>query len=129
MAVLVHVEGCWEALTESVDLARRVVDLIGDVKGEAIVLMDLRGLTVMCDYFVIGTANSDRQLNAIVEKIREEIKKEAHILPAGVEGKGEDGWVLMDYGDVIVHIFAPQARSYYDLEGLWRDAPVLLRVQ
>ncbi|HRE48732.1 MAG TPA: ribosome silencing factor [Aggregatilineales bacterium] len=129
MAVLVHVGCGWEALTESVDLARRVVDLIGDVKGEAIVLMDLRGLTVMCDYFVIGTANSDRQLNAIVEKIREEIKKESQILPAGVEGKGEDGWVLMDYGDVIVHMFAPQARSYYDLEGLWRDAPVLLRVQ
>lgn len=103
--------------------------MIADIKGEDIIIMDLRGLTIMTDFFVIGSANSDRQLNAIVERIREEVKKHENIIPAGVEGKGESGWVLMDYGSVITHIFSPQSRHYYDLEGLWRDANILLRMQ
>lgn len=103
--------------------------MIADRKGEDIVLMDLRTSSVIADFFVLGNANSDRQINAVVEHIRDEVKKRMARLPLHVEGRGENGWVLMDYGDVIVHVFSPQLRSYYDLEGLWRDADVLVRMQ
>lgn len=118
-----------EGLTEPVELARLTVDLIGDLKGENIVLMDLQKVSVIADYFVIGQANSDRQINAVIERIREGVKEKFATLPLRVEGKGESGWVLMDYGTVIVHIFSPQARAYYDLETLWKEAPVILRMQ
>lgn len=121
-----------EAVLDSIDLARLIVNLIADRKGENVILMDLRHVSVMADYFVIGSANSDRQINAITDFIREEVKKQGpqgQLLPLRTEGRGESGWVLIDYGDVIVHIFSPQTRRYYDLEGLWREAGVLLRIQ
>ncbi len=114
---------------EPLDLARRVVDLIVDKKGENVVLMDLRQVSLIADYFVIGSASSDRQLNAITEHIRDELRKQRRLYPLRIEGRGENGWVLIDYGDVVVHLFAPELRSYYDLEGLWRDANVVVRVQ
>lgn len=92
-------------------------------------LLDLRKVSVITDYFVIASANSDRQLNAITEHVRDELKKNYQAVPLRIEGRGEDGWVLMDYGDVIVHLFSPAARAYYDLEGLWREGNVLLRMQ
>ncbi len=114
---------------EPLDLARRVVDLIVDKKGENVVLMDLRQVSLIADYFVIGSASSDRQLNAITEHIRDELRQQRRLYPLRIEGRGENGWVLIDYGDVVVHLFAPELRSYYDLEGLWRDANVVVRVQ
>ena len=114
---------------ESIDLARLIVDLITDKKGENIVLMDLREVSLIADYFVIGSANNERLLNAIVEHLREEIKNQTGAYPLRIEGRGDSGWVLMDYSDVVVHIFAPEVRSYYDLEGLWADANVLVKVQ
>jgi ribosome-associated protein len=118
-----------EAFLESEHLARQIVDLVTDKKGENIVLLDLREVTLFTDFFVIANANSDRQLNAIQESIRDEIKKQYQIYPLRVEGRGENGWILMDYGDVIVHLFLPTIRAYYDLEGHWADASVLVRVQ
>jgi len=103
--------------------------LVTDKKGENIVLMDLRDVTLFTDFFVIASANSDRQVNAITDNTRDEIKKEFQLYPLHVEGRGENGWVLMDYGDVIVHLFLPEIRAYYDLEGHWADANVLLRIQ
>ncbi len=91
--------------------------------------MDLRDVSLITDYFVIGSASNERQLNAVTEHIRDELKKRAQLYPWRTEGRGEDGWILMDYGDVVVHLFSPEVRSYYDLEGLWRDANVLLHVQ
>ncbi|MHB8628594.1 MAG: ribosome silencing factor [Aggregatilineales bacterium] len=114
---------------EPIALARTIVDLISDKKGEKIVLSDLRTVTVIADFFVIGEAPSDRQINALVEHVRDEVKKEFGLLPARIEGRGEDGWVLMDYSSVIVHLFDPDMRAYYDLEGLWREAPILMRMQ
>jgi len=114
---------------EPIDLARDIAVWIEDKKGENIVLTDLRAMTTVTDYFVICDAPSDRQLNAIADNIREEIKTKYKQLPFRIEGRGEGGWVLMDYGRVIVHLFSPQLREYYDLEGLWKDAPVLLRMQ
>lgn len=114
---------------EPITLARTIVDLISDKKGEKIVLSDLRALTPIADYFVIGEAGSDRQIDALVEHVRDEVKKQFGLNPVRVEGRGEDGWVLMDYSSVVVHLFDPDVRAYYDLEGLWREAPVLMRMQ
>lgn len=114
---------------ESNDLARMIVDLITDKKGENIVLMDLHEVSLIADYFVIGSANNERLLNAIVENLRDEVKQRTGVYPLRIEGRGESGWVLMDYGAIVVHMFAPEVRSYYDLEGLWADANVLVKVQ
>ena len=114
---------------EPITLARTIVDMISDKKGEKIVLSDLRTVTVIADFFVISEAPSDRQINALVEHVRDEVKNEFGLLPARIEGRGEDGWVLMDYSSVVVHLFDPDMRAYYDLEGLWREAPILMRMQ
>jgi ribosome-associated protein len=114
---------------EVIDIARTIVDAIADKKGEDIVLLDIHDVSLIADYFVIGSANSDRQLNAITEAIRDEVKKNSGTLPLRTEGRGESGWVLVDYGSVVVHLFSPELRRYYDLEGLWRDANVLVRMQ
>jgi ribosome-associated protein len=110
-------------------LARLIIDLIADKKGENIILMDLRDLSPITDYFVIGSATNERQLNAVTEHVRGELKKREQLYPWHIEGRGDSGWVLMDYGDVVVHLFSPDVRSYYDLESLWRDASVLVHVQ
>lgn len=112
-----------------IDLARRIVDVIADKKGEDIVLLDMRGRTIITDYFVICSGNSERQLKAIVEGVMEEIKKEHRVGPRRVDGEARTGWVLIDYGDIMVHAFAPDTRAYYALEELWREAPVLLKMQ
>lgn len=105
-----------------------MVDLITDKKGEDIVLMDLRQVSLIADYFVIASASNERLLNAITEHVRDELKKQDQLYPRRIEGRGEHGWVLMDYSDIVIHLFAPDVRSYYDLEGLWRDANVLVHV-
>ena len=114
---------------ETIAIARRIVDLISDKKGEKIVLSDIRPISTIADYFVIGEAPSDRQLNAIADYIREEVKADFGIIPQQVEGHGENGWVLIDYGSVIVHLFEPTMRTYFNLEELWHEAPVLVRMQ
>jgi ribosome-associated protein len=103
--------------------------LIADKKGEDIVLMDLREVSLIADYFVIANASNERLLNAIAEHIRNELKERQRLYPLRVEGRGDSGWVLMDYGNIVIHLFDPDVRSYYDLEGLWRDANVLVHVQ
>jgi len=118
-----------QSTLEPIELARRIVDLIADKKGEDIVLMDIRQQTVIADFFVICSGLSDRQVKTIVESVRDEVKQEFGLRVGQVEGEADSGWVLLDYGDVIVHVFAPDTRTYYDLEGLWEEAPVLLKMQ
>jgi ribosome-associated protein len=91
--------------------------------------MDLREVSLIADYFVIASASNERLLNAIAEHIRDELKERQRLYPLRVEGRGDSGWVLMDYGSIVIHLFDPDVRSYYDLEGLWRDANVLVHVQ
>jgi len=91
--------------------------------------LDLRGLTLLTDCFVICSGASERQLRALASTVREEVKKAEEILPLSVEGDASSGWILMDYGGVVVHIFAPELRVFYDLEDLWREGKVLLRVK
>jgi ribosome-associated protein len=80
------------------------------------------------DYFVIASAGSTRQMDAILESVAELLEPEG-VRPLGREGESESGWVLLDYGDVIVHLFAPEERAYYDLEGLWSTAVSVVRLQ
>ena len=108
---------------EPAKLAARVADFASDVKAQDIVELDLRSVLGYTDYFVIASGNSDRQTKAIHDRIYENLKKEHGLLPRRVEGLAEARWILMDYLDVIVHIFTPDAREYYRLEQLWGEAP------
>ena len=92
-------------------------------------MLDIRRVSLLADYFVICSGDSERQVRAIVGEILEKVKKEARIVPLSVEGGASSGWVLVDYGSVIVHIFAPSLREYYSLEKLWSEATMVVRVQ
>jgi ribosome-associated protein len=110
------------------DLARRVVELAEDKKAADIVLLDLQGLTTMTDAFVIASGGSERQLGAIADGIAEGMR-EIGVRPIGREGTPESHWMLIDFGDVIVHIFTPPERDFYQLEKHWSEAKTILRVQ
>jgi ribosome-associated protein len=103
--------------------------VVEDKKAEDIILLDLRPDVIIADFFVICNGNSDRQLRALADNVREAVKEKYNRLPFSVEGSPESGWVLMDYGDVVTHLFLEDKRDYYDLEGLWREANVLLSIQ
>ncbi len=113
---------------EALSLARRVVELAEDKKASDIVLLDVHELTSLADYFVICSGGSERQLAAIADGIAEGCKADG-FLPLGREGRAGAHWVLLDFGAVIVHVFAPPERDYYQIERFWSDAPTLLRVQ
>jgi len=91
-------------------------------KAEDILVLDLRELASFTDFFVIVTGNSSRQNVAITESIEQDLKKR-QTRPLGVEGKELAEWILMDYGNFVVHVFSKRAREYYSLEKLWGDAP------
>ena len=92
--------------------------------------MDLRPDIVMADFFVIFNGTSDRQLKALIDYVRVGVKEQFDLLPFATEGTPESGWVLMDYSNVVVHIFLEDKRNYYDLEELWSaDSTVLLSIQ
>jgi ribosome-associated protein len=109
-------------------LARRIVDLLSDKRAEDILLLDIRGVTLFADYFVIVSAETARHTQALCDALDEELTKDG-VSAWGREGEASSGWVLLDYGDVIVHIFGPEQRSFYDLEGLWREAVPVVRIQ
>ena len=109
-------------------LARRVVELASDKKAADIVLLEIAQLTTLADYFVICSGASERQLGAIVNGIAEALRDEG-VKPIGREGAANAHWLLLDYGSVIVHVMAPPERDFYQLERLWADAPLLLRLQ
>ncbi len=113
---------------ESTELAHRIVDIAADKKASDIVLLDLRDITTMADYFVICTSESGRQTQAIVDDMVDTLRAEG-VRPLHREGTPDSGWVLVDYGHVIVHVFAPPEREYYRLEQMWKAAPVVLRMQ
>lgn len=114
---------------EPIELARRIVYVIEDKLGEDIVLLDLSDVSLFTDFFVICNGTSERQVRALAEGVREVTKQEFGLLPHHVEGEPFSGWVLLDYLDVVVHIFSPELRAFYDLEGLWNEAKVLVRMQ
>jgi len=115
-------------LLEPIEQARQIAEIISDKKGEDIVILDTGKVSTITDYFVIATAENDRQAKAIVDEVEKRMK-EYRKLPLSVEGESSTGWVLLDYGDVIVHLFDTGTRDFYDLEDLWNNAPVVVRMQ
>jgi ribosome-associated protein len=113
---------------EATELAKKIVDIAADKKAEDVVLLDIRRLTTIADYFVICSGTSERQIAALTQAVVEELDKEKVALLHS-EGISESGWVLLDYGSVIVHIFAPEVRDYYRLERLWSQALTVVRIQ
>jgi len=95
-----------------------------DKKAKDVMVLELKGLTFIADYFVICSGESTTQVKTIAEHIRE-ILKQHRVAPSRTEGLGHARWILMDYGDVIVHVFEEETRQYYELEKLWLDAPRL----
>ncbi len=106
----------------SLDKALQCARAAIDKKAENLKVLDLSNLSGFTDYFVICSGMSDRQVQALADAVREEMEREGQRLLSS-EGYGEGRWVLMDFGDVVVHIFLDALREYYDLEALWSDAP------
>lgn len=102
--------------------------MLEDKKGEDILLLDIQQVASFTDYFVICTGTSDRMLDALADGTLEGVHAR-HRKRGRKQGQARDGWVVVDYGDVVVHLFSPDQREYYDLEDLWQDGKVLLRVQ
>jgi ribosome-associated protein len=112
-----------QAQTEQ--LARNLAAIADSKKAEDVVVLDMRELVAYTDFLAICTARSERQARAIVDEVRVQVKREAGLLPGGVDGGGEAGWTILDYLDCVLHVFTPEARERYGLEELWRDAPRL----
>lgn len=105
------------------------MDAILDKKGVDILLLDIRDEAIFTDYFLICNGENDRQIKALVDGITDDARKKADSPPWGTEGEPSSGWVLLDYGDLIVHLFSPEKRSFYNLEELWGNSHVVLRMQ
>lgn len=106
----------------ALDKANLIAKLAAEKKGENIVLMDMRDISAMCDWFVLVSASSSRRINTISNAIQEKLSKE-RVYPLSVEGKRNPYWILLDYEDVVVHVFYREIRDFYGLERLWSDAP------
>jgi ribosome-associated protein len=104
------------------------VNSLEDKKGEDIVLIDLRGIVSFTDYFIICTGTSDRMINALADATVDDIRTK-HDKKGRKQGFARDGWVIVDYGDIVVHLFSPDQRDFYSLEELWKDGKILLRLQ
>ncbi|MDH7490734.1 MAG: ribosome silencing factor [Anaerolineae bacterium] len=103
------------------------MDAVADKQGEDILLLDIKSISLIADYFVITSADTDRQIQAIAEEVAIRAKQNG-ILPLHVEGEAESGWVLLDFGGVVVHLFSPEKRAYYALEDFWKRAAMVLRM-
>ena len=108
-------------------LAHRIVEIASDKKGNDIVMLRTAELTTMADFFVICSGRSERQVQALAAAIVDELRDDG-VRPLGTEGRESARWVLLDFGSVIVHVFAPEEREYYGLERLWGKAAQVVRV-
>ncbi len=113
---------------DTLELTRTIVDALEEKKGEDIVVLDIREISLLADYFVICSGTSPRMLDALAEASKDAVKGK-YPLPPRLEGDSRDGWILADYGEVILHLFSPERRDYYALEELWSEARVVLRLQ
>jgi len=115
-------------LLDPVQLARAAVDIASDKKASDVILLDIRDVSTIADYFVICSGNNVRQIQAIADAIDEQLEKQGATL-LHREGDAETGWVLLDFGDIIVHVFGPKEREYYRLERLWSEAKTIVYLQ
>jgi len=113
---------------DTIQIARALVDALENKKAEDIVLMDLQGVASFTDYFVICSGTSDRMLRSLVREANDAMVKN-HNLKGKDIGSASNGWIAVDYGDIVLNIFSPQQREYYQLEELWSSGKTLLRVK
>ena len=113
---------------EAIELARKVVEIASEKQASDIALLDMHNVCSFADYFVICAGDSERQIRSIYDEIEQGLKKEG-VLPHHHEGTTDSGWLLLDYGDVVVHIFGAFERDYYQLDKLWSEAKPVLRIQ
>ena len=109
------------------DVALAAARAAADKLAERVVILDVHELIVITDFFVICSAASERQLKTVIEAVEGAVRKDLGVRPVRREGEAGAGWWLLDYVDVVVHVFGDEERDYYDLERLWRDAPRLDR--
>jgi ribosome-associated protein len=112
---------------EVLALGRRIVDVLSDRQAADVVLLDISPMASFADYFVIGTGTSERHLLALRDAVDDALDTDG-LQTLQVEGESDSGWILMDYGDVIVHLFDGRTRDYYKLERIWNRASTVLRV-
>ena len=105
---------------QSKEMAKIAYHALSDKKGEDIKIIDITGISVLADYFIIANGSSDSQVNALVDNVEEELHKAGFELKQR-EGPASASWVLLDFGDIIVHVFDKQNRLFYDLERIWKD--------
>lgn len=110
---------------DNLDTARLIARIADDFRGKDLLLLDMRPITPIVDFFVIVTASSQRQMKALGEEVARAMKKLGQHRMGEEGSDGEGVWVLQDFGDVVLHVFSPEGRELYDLEGLWADAPRL----
>jgi ribosome-associated protein len=106
----------------ALEISQRAAKAADDKKAFDILILDLRSLTSITDYFVICSGSSTTQVGAVTDGIADALAR-TEVHPSHIEGEAESRWILMDYGDVVVHVFEEQTRAYYGLERLWGDAP------
>ncbi len=107
---------------ETLDIVKEIVLLLKEKKGEDIVVLELKGITTITDYFIIVTGTSPPHLHSLAKEVIKKIKKEFKIVPLNSFNESNDPWILIDYQDCILHIFMKEAREYYNLEELWFEA-------
>lgn len=115
-------------ILNALEMARQLVDVLEEKKAENILLLDIHDIASFTDYFVICNGSSDRMLSALADAVSEAAHR-IFQLPARIEGLPEDGWLLVDLGDTVVHLFSPDQRDYYKLEQLWDKGKILLKLQ
>jgi ribosome-associated protein len=105
-------------------LSHKMANVLLDKKAKDVLVLDVRGMTSYADYFVVASGESDRQVSAMAESVLTNLKEtEDGLRPIGHEGMETGQWVLLDFGEVVAHLFLDEVRAFYDLEGLWADAP------
>lgn len=110
-------------MNETKTLVKKITEGIQEKKGKNIVVADLSAIgDTICKYFIICQGNSSSQVSAIVDSVKDYVSKEISVKPCGIDGLENAQWVAMDYSDVLVHVFLPEARGFYNLEHLWADA-------
>ena len=115
-------------LPNPIEIAQSIVDIAADKQASDIVLFDITALTTIADFFVIMSVDNNRQLDSIQKEITDDLKHQG-IASRKREGGVDSGWVLIDCGDVIIHLFGAAERQYYQLDEVWNRAPVLIRIQ
>ena len=115
-------------MLNALELAHTIVESLESKKGEDILLLDIKEIASFTDYFVVCTGTSDRMLDALAEAALEDVRKQ-HRKHGRKQGEAREGWVVVDYGDVVVHLFSPDQRTYYSLEEFWKDGRVVLKLQ